>query len=601
MRVILSGRYRFGMLLLSFVFFSYIFTLFKMQIGKHLVYDKEATVLLSRVDKIKAARGEILDSNFNILADNLTAFVLKISLEQYYSMPIEDRKEMLDFLSSILGIEKELIVSKIEASRGYLKDVEIVEGLSPDMLFRVAEKRSYYPALLWTYSFKRNYLVDDSFSHAIGYVGKINQRELRAFYNVKGYDNNSTIGKLGIEQTYDSYIRGKEGLIKYKVDSRERKIDNGSIIEYMTPGNNIVLNINKDIQMLAKETLGERYGSLVVLKPATGSILALYNYPYYSMNDVYNKHSKEDYSFLNRAIQSVYPPASIFKLVMTTALLEEKVFDKNKKIYCLGYFRVGNRIFHCWQRGGHGYVNLEQAVAHSCNVYFYVLGLKYLGIENIVKYAKEYGFGEKTGIDLPNEVSGLLPSQEWKEKTFNQSWVGGDTVNFAIGQGFVNATPIQIANMIAMIANEGVVYKPRVVNRILDGNSNEVVLKNVPEVLRKTNIISKTTFKLLKNYMRNVITYGTAKNSVLTKAVKVIGKTGTGQTGVNGIENSSFVGLAPYGGSFDEQIIIFSLIEGRSNLDNMWSAKSIDLMMQGIFANQSYEDILKVYRPWYIR
>ncbi|BCR21312.1 penicillin-binding protein 2 [Borrelia miyamotoi] len=600
MKVILKGRYRFGLLLLSFVFFSYLFTLFKMQIGKHLLYDKEATVLLSRVDKIKASRGEILDSNFNILANNLTIFVLKISLEQYYGMSLEDREEMLNFLSSVLGIEKELIISKIEAPRGYLKDVEIVE-LSPEMLFRVAEKRSYYPALLWTYSFKRNYLVDDSFSHSIGYVGKINQRELRAFYNVKGYDNNSTIGKLGIEQTYDSYIRGKEGLIKYRVDSRERKIDSGSIIGYMIPGNSIVLNINKDIQILAKKTLGERYGSVVVLKPSTGSVLALYNYPYYSMNDVYNKYSKEDYSFLNRAIQSVYPPASIFKLVMTTALLEERVIDKDRKIYCLGYFRVGNRIFHCWHRSGHGYVNLEQAVAHSCNVYFYILGLKYLGIEKIFKYAKEYGFGEKTGIDLPNEVSGLLPSPEWKEKTFNQTWVGGDTVNFSIGQGFLSATPIQIANMIAMIANEGVVYKPRIVNRILNGNSNEVILENVPEVLRKTDIISKNTFKLLKNYMRNVITYGTARNSVLTKAVKVIGKTGTGQTGVTGLENSSFVGLAPYGGAPDEQIIIFSLVEGRSNVDNMWAAKSIDLMMQGIFANQNYEDILKEYRPWYIR
>ncbi|AGT27662.1 penicillin-binding protein 2 [Borrelia miyamotoi] len=600
MKVILKSRYRFGLLLLSFVFFYYLFTLFKMQIGKHLLYDKEATVLLSRVDKIKASRGEILDSNFNVLANNLTIFVLKISLEQYYGMSLEDREEMLNFLSSILGIEKELIISKIEAPRGYLKDVEIVE-LSPEMLFRVAEKRSYYPALLWTYSFKRNYLVDDSFSHSIGYVGKINQRELRAFYNVKGYDNNSTIGKLGIEQTYDSYIRGKEGLIKYRVDSRERKIDSGSIIGYMIPGNSIVLNINKDIQMLAKKTLGERYGSVVVLKPATGRVLALYNYPYYSMNDVYNKYSKEDYSFLNRAIQSVYPPASIFKLVMTTALLEERVIDQDRKIYCLGYFRVGNRIFHCWHRSGHGYVNLEQAIAHSCNVYFYILGLKYLGIEKIFKYAKEYGFGEKTGIDLPNEVSGLLPSPEWKEKTFKQTWVGGDTVNFSIGQGFLSATPIQIANMIAMIANEGVVYKPRIVNRILNGNSNEVILENVPEVLRKTDIISKNTFKLLKNYMRNVITYGTARNSVLTKAVKVIGKTGTGQTGVTGLENSSFVGLAPYGGAPDEQIIIFSLVEGRSNVDNMWAAKSIDLMMQGIFSNQSYEDILKEYRPWYIR
>ncbi|AHH03719.1 Cell elongation specific D,D-transpeptidase [Borrelia nietonii YOR] len=600
MKVILSGRYKFGLLLLSFVFFSYLFTLFKMQIGKHLLYDREATVLLSRVEKIKASRGEILDSNFNVLANNLTAFVLKISLEQYYGMSLEDRDGMLNFLSSILGIERELILSKIEATRGYLKDVEIVE-LSPEMLFRVAEKRSYYPALLWTYSFKRNYLVDDSHSHPIGYVGRINQRELRSFYNVQGYDNNSTIGKLGVEQVYDSYIRGKEGLIRYRVDSRERKIDSGSIIERMIPGNNIVLNINKDIQLLAKNTLGNRYGTIVVLKPATGSVLALHNYPYYSMNDVYNKHSKEDYSFLNRAIQSVYPPASIFKLVMTTALLEEKVFDKGKKIHCPGYFRVGNRVFHCWQRGGHGYVDLEDAVAHSCNVYFYILGLKYLGVEKIVKYAKEYGFGEKTGIDLPNEVSGLLPNPEWKKKTFNQPWVGGDTVNCSIGQGFLSATSMQIANMIAMIANEGVIYKPRIVSKILNGNTNEVILENVPEILKKTDIISRNTFKVLKKYMRNVITYGTARNSVLTKAVAVVGKTGTGQTGVTGLENSSFVGLAPYNAPPSEQIIIFSLVEGRSNTDNMWAAKSVDLMMQGIFANQSYEDILREYRPWYIR
>ncbi|QMU99466.1 penicillin-binding protein 2 [Borrelia sp. A-FGy1] len=599
MKVIFKERYRFGLLLVSFVFFIYFFTLFKMQIGKHLFYDREATVLLSRVEKINASRGEILDSNLNVIANNITAFVLKVSLEQYYNMSLEDREEMLDFLSNTLNIDRELIFSKIEAPRGYLKDVEIVE-LSPEMLFRISEKRSYYPALLWSYSFKRNYLVDNSYSHPIGYVGRINQRELRSFYNVKGYDNNSTIGKSGIEQIYDSYIRGKDGLIKYKVDSKERKIDNGSIIENMTPGNNIVLNLNKDIQMLAKNTLGDRYGTIVVLKPSTGGILALHNYPYYSMKDVYNKYSREDYSFLNRAVQSVYPPASIFKLVMATAILEEKVFDKDRKIHCPGYFKVGNRIFNCWHRGGHGYVNLEEAIAHSCNVYFYTMGLKYLGAEKIFKYAREYGFGERTGIDLPNEVSGLLPSPEWKEKTFKQPWVGGDTVNFSIGQGFLNATPIQIANMIAMIANEGFVYKPRVVNKILDGSTNKVVLESTPEILRNTKLISKSTFKFLKKYMRSVITYGTAKNSVLTKAVSVAGKTGTGQTGVIGFENSSFVGLAPYNQTSDEQVIVFSLVEGRSNAD-MWPAKAVDLIMQGIFANQSYEDILREYRPWYIR
>ncbi|WKC58254.1 penicillin-binding protein 2 [Borrelia sp. P9F1] len=599
MRVILKERYRFGILFLSLVFFIYLFTLFKMQIGKHLFYDREAIVLLSRVEKINASRGEILDSNLNVIANNLTAFVLKIGLDQYYGMPLEDREEMLNFLSRALKLDQEFILAKIEAPRGYLKDVEIVE-LSPEMLFRISEKRNYYPAILWSYSFKRNYLVDDSYSHPIGYVGRINQRELRSFYNVEGYDSNSTIGKSGIEQIYDGYIRGKEGLIKYRVDSKERKIDSGSIIENMTPGNNIVLNIMQDIQMLAKNTLGERYGTVVVLKPSTGGVLALHNYPYYSMKDVYNKYSREDYSFLNRAVQSVYPPASIFKLVMATALLEEKVLDKDRKIYCPGYFKVGNRTFHCWQRGGHGYVNLEEAIAHSCNVYFYTLGLKYLGAEKIFKYAREYGFGEKTGIDLPNEVSGLLPSPTWKEKIFKQPWVGGDTVNFSIGQGFLNATPIQVANMVAMISNEGVVYKPRVVNKILDGNTNEIVLANSPEILRKTSLISKSTFELLKKYMRGVITYGTAKNSVLTKAVEVGGKTGTGQTGVTGFENSSFVGLAPYNGVPGEQVIVFSLVEGRSNAD-MWPAKAVDLIMQGIFANQSYDDILKGYRPWYIR
>ncbi len=187
-----------------------------------------------------------------------------------------------------------------------------------------------------------------------------------------------------------------------------------------------------------------------------------------------------------------------------------------------------------------------------------------------------------------------------ERKTFNQSWVGGDTVNFSIGQGFLNATPIQIVNMVAMIANEGVIYKPRIVNKILKGGGNEVLLENKPEILRKTNLISKNTFKLLKKYMRSVITYGTARYAVLTKAVEVGGKTGTGQTGIDGFENSSFIGLAPYNGSADNQIIVFSLVEAKSNVD-WWPAKSTDLIMQGIFANQSYEDILKGYRPWYIR
>ncbi len=599
MGVITNFRYKFGIFFLIVIMVLYLAILFQMQIGKHLFYDREANVFLSRLEKINASRGEILDSNSNVLANNLTMFILKISLQQYYNMPATTRIEMIDFLSSTLDIDKSIILSKLQEPGGYLKDVEIIE-LTPKMLFKISEKKFYYPALLWTYSFKRNYLVDDSYSHSIGYVGQINQRELRTFYNVSGYDNTSTIGKLGVEQVYDNYIRGQEGLIKYKVDSKERRIDDGSIIKNMVPGNDVVLNINKDIQDLAKNALGKRYGSVVVLKPSTGAVLALHNYPYYSMKDVYNKDNKEDYSFLNKAIHSFYPPASIFKLVVAAAILEERVIDKDRKIYCPGYFKVGNRIFHCWKPGGHGYVNLEEAIAHSSNVYFYTLGLKYLGVDRIRKYAKEFGFGEKTGIDLPNEVAGLLPSPEWKEKTFNQPWVGGDTVNFSIGQGFLNATPMQIVNMVAMIANEGVVYKPRIVNKILKGGTNKVVLENKPEILRKTNLISKNTFKLLKKYMRSVITYGTARYAVLTKAVKVGGKTGTGQTGIDGFENSSFIGLAPYNGSADNQIIVFSLVEAKSNVD-WWPAKSTDLIMQGIFANQSYEDILKGYRPWYIR
>ena len=263
------------------------------------------------------------------------------------------------------------------------------------------------------------------------------------------------VGKTGIEKQYDSLLQGKEGREMSTVDVHGRIISDTPVVEEPQMGKSLVLTIDSDIQKLVEEALGNRVGASVVLKPATGEVLAMVSYPYYDSNIFSSDDAGTEYAMLvndttkpllNRAVQVSYPPASTFKIIMSAAMLQENAFPAAKKIECKGVMVYGGRKFHCHvHEPGHGWLDMKNAMAQSCDVYYWTVGRDHLGIEKISSYAKEFGLGQSTQIDLPSQVTGLVPTAEWKEKRYHEKWLGGDTMSCSIGQGYLEATPLHLA------------------------------------------------------------------------------------------------------------------------------------------------------------
>jgi penicillin-binding protein 2 len=363
-------------------------------------------------------------------------------------------------------------------------------------------------------------------------------------------------------------------------------------------GSNLVLTIDDSIQKLAESALGKRMGSAIVIKPATGEILAMVSYPWYNPNLFTGVDAGQEYAkliadpntpLLNRAVQSSYPPASTFKAILTTGIIEEKAFPQDKKVLCPGSITYGDRVFNCWtKKPGHGWLDLKGGLENSCDIYYWTVGRDYLGIERIVSYAKEFGYGKAAGIDLPGELDGFVPTPQWKERRFHEKWLGGDTMNLSIGQGDLLVTPLQMADMMSMIVNDGVVYQPHVLKEIRDAATGAVVQSFLPkEILRSR--ISKETFATVRDDLRGVITEGTAKFPVNTKAVQVAGKTGTAEVGLKDHWHSWFVAFGPYDAPDPKDKVVVVVMVEASNPWEWWAPYATNIIFQGMFAGQSYD------------
>ncbi|MBI9108724.1 MAG: penicillin-binding protein 2 [Spirochaetales bacterium] len=606
--IIPKSRLLFLMILIIGSVVTYTFYLGSMQIVNFGEYQRRAKDIASREAVLLAQRGEIYDRNSDLpLVMNIPSFAL-------YAVPgemtVEQKEKLIVNCSEYLNIDENEIRKKIPLdSEGNFLPVEIKDAVQYEDIIFIAEHIDEFPGISWQSKPIRGYPEPGSISHILGYVGDITSEDLQILYN-KGYNRNSTIGKSGIEKQYDLLLRGEDGSRMRTVDVKGRRIEDDLKIIPPRNGNNLVLTIDRKIQKLCEQALGERIGSVVVMKPSTGEVLAMVSYPYFDPNLFYTDRSKEVYTklsldsrfpFINRAIQSSYAPASTFKIIMTAAVLEEEAFSLTSTINCTGEKRFGDRVFKCHKHSGHGPLNLSSGLAESCNVFFYTMGVDYLGINKIADYSRRFGFGESTGIDLPGEVEGLVPTPEWKEDVYHTIWVGGDTVNVSIGQGALNVTPLQLAVSLSMIVNEGVAYKPHILKRVVDSSTGEIISEVKPEILRRSNI-RKETFRTLQDYMRGVITDGTARYVITTKAVEMAGKTGTGEMGFEDKWDSWFAAFAPYGSSDpDEQIVLVVNVEGANNWE-WWAPKASDMIMQGIFADQSYEEVLDEFdRRWYIR
>ena len=590
------------LIILLILFLIYIYKLFSMQIVQGEHYRSQSQKISSQITVISAQRGEIFDRNANLpMVINTDSFAVEVTPGE---IPSNRYDTVILKLAQFLGISKTEIDKKIPKNiRRSYTTVTVKSNVSFSIISNIAENKTDLPGVSWVSKPIRNYLHTGSLSHIVGYVGDINQDEITVLYN-KGYTNKSIVGKTGIEKQYDSLLQGKPGREMSTVDVHGRIISETPIVEPPQMGKNLVLTIDSDIQKLAEEALGNRVGAAVVLKPATGEVLAMVSYPYYDSNIFTSDDSAVEYSkllkdptkpLINRAVQLSYPPASTFKIVMSAAMLQENAFPSAKKIECKGRMVYGGRIFHCHvHEPGHGWLDMKNAMAQSCDVYYWTVGRDYLGIEKIASYAREFGFGKSAQIDLPSQVSGLVPTAEWKQKKYHEKWLGGDTMSCSIGQGYMEATPLQLANMIAMVSNEGTIYKPHLLKEVRDPVTNEVIEEVKPSILTQSTI-NNSVWKELQEALRYTVTDGTPQYPMHNKIVQIACKTGTAEVEPYSSrkENQSWhswlVAYAPYDAPPEERVCVATIVEAQ-NIWEWWAPYATNIIIQGIFAHQTCEE-----------
>ncbi|MCL2271599.1 MAG: penicillin-binding protein 2 [Treponema sp.] len=587
-------------IILIFIFTIYSIRLFGMQILSGEIYLTRAQDISRRTYSIPTQRGEIFDRNrTRALAINRDSFGVSITPAE---VPRGKMDGVIETISPILGISPNEIRDKLPSQYIQLyQPLEIASNVSFSVIASLAERKNELPGVSWQSKFIRNYSDLGSLSHVIGYVGDITRDELTTLYNL-GYQQGDVIGKAGIERQYDELLRGRQGWETRTVDSRGRHITGRENVIRQPPemGKNLILTIDLDLQTLVEKALGPRIGSALVIRPSTGEILAMVSYPWYDPN-IFTERLPSDYRALiddpnkpliNRTIQSNYPPASTFKIIMTTGVLSENVFPGDQTILCRGVINYGNRDWNCHIKTGHGRLNLRGGIAQSCNIFYWTIGRDYLGIERIVSYAIEYGYGEITGVDLPGEIPGFIPTPQWKERRFHERWAGGDTMNTSIGQGYTLVTPIQMANMVCMVVNNGKVFKPHILKEVRDPNTNVIESFVIPELLHESSI-SPEVFAGVRQDMRAVIREGTAVYPMNIRTVEIAGKTGTGEAGFTDRWHSWFTAYAPYNSTNPDEMIVLSIIVEAVNTWEWWAPYASAIIFQGHFAKQDYDTAVR--------
>jgi len=491
-----------------------------------------------------APRGRVYDRQEKLLVTNRPAVVVSIIPAE-----VDDLEELSERLSGIIGISPEKISQTVKNYReNPFKPVKILDDCKTNKIVEIEEKKNELKGVVLEVKPRRDYLFHDFAAHSLGYVGEIDKEELQQFGNPK-FQGGDIIGKAGLEKYYDNILRGEKGGKEVEVDASGQEVAT-LLYQKPVPGEDLVLTIDKDLQLYGENLLFGKKGSIIISDPNNGEILALVNRPSFNPNIFANGISSSDwqrlstdadYPLTNRSVQGVYSPGSIFKVVTAIAALEEGVTDRKRKIYCSGSFELAGQVFTCWKETGHGSLNIVDAIAHSCNIYFYTLG-KDLGIERFSKHMQKFGLGEKTGIDLPAEAVGTIPSAQWKEREFKEIWFPGDNINLSIGQGYLLLTPLQVHNIITAITGEGEIYKLHLVEKVISADG-KTVKEIKPEIYRKLNI-SPDTFKIVKEGLRQTILKGTGWRANI-KGLAVAGKTGTAQN-PQGETHAWFIGFAPY-------------------------------------------------------
>lgn len=530
-----------------------------------------------RILNTKAPRGVIYDRHQNLLVENVARTTLAVVP---VDLPNDDEELRIiaEKISEIGATSTPAVLRLLEEQSPYsYQPVTVVGELTHEQAIATEILSGKYPGVILKTESIRNYLTSTStpsLAHVIGYTGKLEPDRLEQYLE-DGYLFDDIVGKTGIESFYEKELKGVNGRQQVEVDAigQTKEI---LASESAVSGRNLVLTIDHELQKKAEESLqrimdqyGKKRGSVIIMDPNSGEILSMVSLPTFDNNIFSQGISSEVFSELindpdrplfSRSISGEYPSGSTFKLIVGAAALQEGVITPRTGVNSVGGIAVSRWFFPDWKAGGHGWTTLGKAIAESVNTFFYMIGGGYndfpgLGVDRLTKYAKQFGLSQQLGIDLPNEASGFLPSQEWKEEVKGERWYIGDTYNLSIGQGDVLVTPLQVASWTAVFANGGTLYQPYVVKDILDAD-NRVVDTVEPTVLND-NFISSENIAAVKRGLREAVEYGSAirlQNLPITSG----GKTGTAQWSSNKDPHGWFTAIAPYE---NPQIVITVLVE----------------------------------------
>lgn len=511
---------RSGMLLLQclvgLLFFLFVVRFWYLQIHRGEDFARQAQENRLREERIIAPRGLIIDRNGIVLADNRLAYGLTLVRED-----CPDIAATLAQVSAWTGIPHDRLMAKYQQDRLKVKSFEpllLLTDMDMALVARIEAQLLYWPGLEIVVRSKRNYPEGELYAHVLGYVAEANEKEMDADPTLAMGD---LVGKQGLELVLEKHLRGQKGLYQVEVDVLGRALGK-QLMEEPRGGREAQLSLDTRIQSAAWNALDGQSGCIVVMEPDTGKLVALVTAPSYDNNLFAAGISRKDWEELrtntrfplqNRVIQSVYPPGSVWKLMMTGLLLKEGV-RPSESVFCTGEVKLGNQVFRCWKKGGHGSVDMTRALTESCDVYYYHFGEK-MGIDRLEKYAKECGFGAPTGITLPHEKSGLVPSKAWKRRRFGEPWVRGETLNVSIGQGYTLVTPLQMAVYVGALLNGGDLLQPQ-------------LLENAPREARSRLPATPQMRDFIVDAMRKTASTGTAR-VVGRPDADMGGKTGTAQ------------------------------------------------------------------------
>ena len=585
------------LVLVGAVFLLLVARLFTLQILDASQYAEQALQNRIRTNVIKATRGEIYDREGKLLAKNTTGYqvihshtqplspkdvallkeIKNMTQEQIDARLSQERKTVaeriketigdINKISQITGYQVDYLIDRFfkQQRMGTDKKILVIEDLEKQVALRAIEKIDNDRIDIVEYN-KRYYPEDSLASHVIGYVKPISEKEFKDLEK-EGYRNSDLIGKKGVERSYDKEMKGQDGKENVEVDAKGNVIRQMETTESVA-GKNVYLSLDLELQKYMTDAFTGKSGVFIAMEAKTGKIIAFVSNPEISLNLLSSRIPDNQWNELvnskakplvNKGIAGLYPPGSTFKAIIGMGILESGI-SPYATVTSTGQYRYGKLIFRDSHKYGHGVTNFAKSIEQSVNTYYYVFSQK-AGVEKIVKYAKEFGIGSKTGIDIPGELAGTLPSPEWKKKRFkkkqDQRWLPGDLINMSIGQGYVLATPIQIASAYQAIANNGVQLKPTVVDRFVTYSGK--VENNAPKVVRKLNVSSKN-LKLMQNALRLPVSgYGGTAKLLRIGGYPVSAKTGTAQnTGF--VDNHSWI--AGYFPSDNPQIVFLSIVEG---------------------------------------